>query len=188
MRLVPALVAVIVLAAGCAEVTDRAVPDRLPTASPSPPPHPISLPALFDEDIAGGNLQRRRSLGDFGEYSSWEVTFRSGELTVSGVLNVPDVDHPRQPTLVVVPLVNNNANLDVPSLDGASWEELKNALGGVESTGTGSLAVYVTTDGSTFATGAPEVQRGVRSDEYVSWSILSIVDDNVISRFLVGNT
>jgi dipeptidyl aminopeptidase/acylaminoacyl peptidase len=94
MRLVPALVAAIVLTAGCAEVVDRAVPERLPTASPSPPPHPISLPALFDEDISGGNLQRGRSLGDFGEYSSWEVTFRSGELTISGVLNVPDGDGP----------------------------------------------------------------------------------------------
>ena len=94
MRLVSALVAAIVLAAGCAEVVDRAVPERLPTASPSPPPHPISLPALFDEDITGGNLRRGRSLGDFGEYSSWEVTFRSGELTISGVLNVPDGDGP----------------------------------------------------------------------------------------------
>lgn len=50
----------------------------------------MSLPALFDDTITGGALERGRLLGDFGAYRSWEVTFRSGRLTISGVLNVPD--------------------------------------------------------------------------------------------------
>jgi len=50
----------------------------------------VSLPALFDENLSGGGLKLGRLLGDFGEYRSHEVTFRSGKLTISGVLNVPD--------------------------------------------------------------------------------------------------
>lgn len=54
----------------------------------------MSLPALFDDTITGGALKRGRLLGDFGAYRSWEVTFRSGRLTISGVLNVPDGEGP----------------------------------------------------------------------------------------------
>jgi dipeptidyl aminopeptidase/acylaminoacyl peptidase len=91
MRRVLTLAAAVVLLAGCAESTRKPSP-RAPSSSP--PPHPISLPALFDEDIRGGGLQRGRFLGDFGSYGSWEVTFRSGDLTISGVLNVPDGEGP----------------------------------------------------------------------------------------------
>lgn len=54
----------------------------------------MSLPALFDDTITGGALKRGRLLGDFGAYRSWEVTFRSGRLMISGVLNVPDGEGP----------------------------------------------------------------------------------------------
>jgi dipeptidyl aminopeptidase/acylaminoacyl peptidase len=39
-------------------------------------------------------MERGQLLGDFGEYRSYEATFRSGKLTISGVLNVPDGEGP----------------------------------------------------------------------------------------------
>ena len=93
----------VVLAAGCARTPDRPAsppPPSSPPASvspsvsPTPQPDPHSLPALFEENISGGDLKRGRLIGDFGAYRSWDVTFRSGRLTISGVLNVPDGDGP----------------------------------------------------------------------------------------------
>ena len=83
-----AILVAAVLAAGCAGASDRPVPPAS-SASPTPTPDPQSLPALFDDEITGGDLKRGRLLGDFGQYRSHEVTFRSGGLTISGVLNVP---------------------------------------------------------------------------------------------------
>lgn len=92
-RRVALIFAAAALAAGCAGVTDRST-DSKPSASPTPKPDPNSLPALFDDDITGGGLKLTRDLGDFGSYRSHEVTFRSGDLTISGVLNVPKGDGP----------------------------------------------------------------------------------------------
>lgn len=65
-----------------------------PTPSPTPTYDPLSLPALFDEDVTGGDLERGSRIGDFGAYVSHQVTYRSGELTISGVMNVPRGDGP----------------------------------------------------------------------------------------------
>jgi len=94
VRRIVAILAAAALAAGCAGVTDRSARVPQPSASPTPKPDPNSLPALFDENIAGGGLKLGRLLGDFGPYRSYEATFRSGELTISGVLNVPKGDGP----------------------------------------------------------------------------------------------
>lgn len=64
-----------------------------PTATP-PPPDPSSLPALFDEDVIGGDLQRVRNLGGTAAYTRHEVTYRSGDLRISGQLLVPRGDGP----------------------------------------------------------------------------------------------
>ena len=79
------------LAAGCVSATNQPTPS---SPSPSARPDPNSLPALFDETITGDRMRMGRLLGDFGAYRSHEVTFRSGKLTISGVLNVPDGDGP----------------------------------------------------------------------------------------------
>ena len=84
-----AIVAAAALAAGCAGGPDRPPASPSAAASPSATPDPQSLPALFDESLTGGDLRRGRLLGDFGSYRSYEATFRSGDLTISGVLNVP---------------------------------------------------------------------------------------------------
>lgn len=92
------LLAVALLVAACSPAVDRLAPGADDSASqsvsPTPRPNPVSLPALFDENITGGALKRGRLLGDFGAYRSWEVTFRSGRLTISGVLNVPEGEGP----------------------------------------------------------------------------------------------
>lgn len=59
------------------------------TAAPSPPPDPNTLPALFDEDVVGGELDRVRDLGGTNAYTRHEVTYRSGDLRISGQLLVP---------------------------------------------------------------------------------------------------
>ena len=89
-----ALFAASVLAAGCAPATDRPGSSPATSASPTPRPDPNSLPALFDENITGGAMERGTLLGDFGRYRSYEATFRSGKLTISGVLNIPDGEGP----------------------------------------------------------------------------------------------
>lgn len=84
------ILAAVVVVAGCAGTTVQPTP----SASPTRVPEPFSLPALFDETLTGGDLQRATLLGDFGSYRSYEATFRSGKLTISGVLNVPAGDGP----------------------------------------------------------------------------------------------
>lgn len=61
-----------------------------PGDEPAPEsPHPVSLPAYFDRDFRGGGLR----LGDVRErnaaYTSYDASYRSEDLTITGVLNVP---------------------------------------------------------------------------------------------------
>jgi len=84
-----ATLATAVFLVGCTGTSEPPRPLPVPTTSPTPKPDPHSLPALFDTDITGGGLKRGKLIRDFGAYRSWDVTFRSGKLTISGVLNVP---------------------------------------------------------------------------------------------------
>lgn len=45
---------------------------------------------MFDENITGGGLRRVGRAQDFGAYTRQEVRYRSGDLTISGLLLVPD--------------------------------------------------------------------------------------------------
>lgn len=85
-----AAVALLALVAGCSATPGGSPSSAPPSPSPTPSHDPYSLPATFDDKVTGGDLKRGRVVGDFGAYVSREVTFRSGELTISGVLNVPD--------------------------------------------------------------------------------------------------
>jgi dipeptidyl aminopeptidase/acylaminoacyl peptidase len=92
--------------ASCTSEAPEAAPSAAapPTATPTPsapkspaptePPDPSSLPALFDEDVVGGELERVRDLGGTDAYSRHEVTYRSGDLRVSGQLLVPTEEGP----------------------------------------------------------------------------------------------
>ena len=62
--------------------------------------HPVSLPALMRSDFDGRRLRVRRELGRTEAYTRYFVTYRSDDLRISGVLNVPSGRGPF-PTLVL---------------------------------------------------------------------------------------
>lgn len=64
------------------------------------PPHPVSLPALMATRYDGGGLRLVQERVRTDAYTQYSVTYRSGDLTISGVLNVPTGRGPF-PTLVL---------------------------------------------------------------------------------------
>lgn len=66
-----------------------------PTPAPSPsstlPPvtHPVSLPALMRQEYDGRGLRLVEETARTDAYTTHYVTYRSGDLTISGLLNVP---------------------------------------------------------------------------------------------------
>jgi dipeptidyl aminopeptidase/acylaminoacyl peptidase len=116
-RVALALVAVVIAASGCAATTSderraatsanetsaaAAPASRTPSPTPSSPaptpmpkpPHPVSIPALMQKRFDGGGLRLGDVLDENGSYTRYFVTYRSGELTISGVMNVPAGDGP----------------------------------------------------------------------------------------------
>ena len=115
MRRTAALLVVLVLAAGCTsdssdqpEAQGSATPTEgstgstseapAPSESPAPAPaeaalpevhHPLSLPALMREPPSGGKPRVLRTEYETADYTRLDVTYRSDELTVSGVLIRP---------------------------------------------------------------------------------------------------
>ncbi len=118
-RLLTALV-LLALVAGCSgsaepsagSPTASTTPARTTPASPAPsesappsapasrPPDPVSLPALMQERYDGRGLRLARVVARTDAYTTHYVTYRSGSLTISGLLNVPDGRGPF-PTLVL---------------------------------------------------------------------------------------
>jgi len=78
--------------------TASATSSPSPSPSPSParpttppePPNPVSIAALAQKKYDGRDLELGRTLGDFGSYTRYLVTYRGDGLTISGVMNVPD--------------------------------------------------------------------------------------------------
>ena len=112
MRVVGPLLALVLLFTSCSDTDDPA--DAAPTestesASPSPPAseppapepqseptetlppvhHPVSLPALMREEFRSGRIRQLRVVAETDAYTRSEVTYRSGDHTVSGVLLRP---------------------------------------------------------------------------------------------------
>jgi dipeptidyl aminopeptidase/acylaminoacyl peptidase len=50
---------------------------------------PVSLPALMREDITGSDLRLGRVLARSSAYTRYAVTYRSDDLRISGVMNIP---------------------------------------------------------------------------------------------------
>jgi dipeptidyl aminopeptidase/acylaminoacyl peptidase len=66
-----------------------------PTQDPLPPvTHPVSLPALMRKDFEGARLRLGDVLAEYSTYTRHAVTYRSGDLTISGIMNVPDGNGP----------------------------------------------------------------------------------------------
>lgn len=73
-----------------------------PSDEPSPavPPHPVSLPALAQKTYDGGRLRLGEEVARTAKHRQYAVTYRSGGLTVSGRLAVPNGEGPF-PTVVL---------------------------------------------------------------------------------------
>src|SRR5687768_9357846 len=59
------------------------------TETPKPKPHPVSLPAYFLREPDGGDLRLGTVRERTTAYTSYDASYRSGHLRVTGVLNVP---------------------------------------------------------------------------------------------------
>ena len=62
--------------------------------------NPISLEALSKKEFSGTNLVLEKVLGENSKFKRYFVTYKSGELTISGIMNVPTGEGPF-PTLVL---------------------------------------------------------------------------------------
>lgn len=71
-----------------------------PAESPSAVPHRVSLPALAQRDFDGGRLRLGEEVLRTDRHRQYRVTYRSGGLTISGRLAVPEGDGPF-PTVVL---------------------------------------------------------------------------------------
>ena len=76
------------------ESTGEPAGEPTPTASASPatPPekvHPVSVPALFEKEYDGRRLRLGEVIFETDTYTQYFVTYRSGDLTISGILNRP---------------------------------------------------------------------------------------------------
>jgi len=56
--------------------------------------YPISLPALMDENFNGNGLILGEVLDDNSAYTRYYITYQSGHLTISGIMNVPKGEGP----------------------------------------------------------------------------------------------
>lgn len=65
-----------------------------PGATAAAAPHPVSLPALMEKPYDGRDLQPGRVLDRTEAYTRYAVSYQSGELTISGVMNVPAGEGP----------------------------------------------------------------------------------------------
>ena len=80
-------------ASGCTSDDPEPEAESPSSSSPSPsatkPPHPVSLQALMDREYDGRDLRLRQQKASVEGYRQHRVTYRSGKLRISGVLNVP---------------------------------------------------------------------------------------------------
>ena len=117
-RLALPLVAVLAVTAGCTATDEPAASDGgtstastapTPSTTPEPPatepdepesdqpdsrprdpkPHPISVETLIERRYNGRGLRVGQVLGEFGAYTRFAVTYRSEDLRISGIMNVP---------------------------------------------------------------------------------------------------
>jgi len=58
-------------------------------AEGGPAIHPVSLPALMQTNFDGRDLELGRVLAENEAYTRYYITYKSGDLTISGVMNVP---------------------------------------------------------------------------------------------------
>ncbi|MFJ9010195.1 alpha/beta hydrolase family protein [Streptomyces canus] len=60
-----------------------------PTATTPAPVNPVSIPAMIQRDHKGSGLELGEVLTRTSAYTSYEVTYESDGLTISGLMNIP---------------------------------------------------------------------------------------------------
>lgn len=71
------------------------VAGREDTGEGGPAPiHPVSLPAMMEKDIVGSDLVLGAVQAENSAYTRHTVTYRSGDLKISGILNLPKGEGP----------------------------------------------------------------------------------------------
>lgn len=72
-------------------------PSAEPTPTPTPtkkPAHPISLPGLMEKTFSGSDLTLGKIEADNAAYTRYQVTYKSNEFTISGIINIPKGEGP----------------------------------------------------------------------------------------------
>ncbi len=103
------LLFVLFLLAGCADASTQPI-GEIPLETPpgvssvsvssvtnievANAPHPVSLDALSRKEFNGSDLRMGAVLAENEAYVRHIITYRSGELTISGILNIPKGDGP----------------------------------------------------------------------------------------------
>lgn len=99
---------IILLLSGCTTTTvslsDTSLPTLVPTSTvnvedekvdnPIALQHPVSLPVLFEKEFNGSDLTLHRVLERTDAYTRHYITYKSGDLTISGIMNIPHGDGP----------------------------------------------------------------------------------------------
>ena len=60
------------------------------------PPHPVSIDAWINKNFIGSDFTIGQILADTALYTRYYITYKSGELTISGIMNVPKGEGPFQ--------------------------------------------------------------------------------------------
>jgi len=64
------------------------------TPTESPKPHPVSIEALTQKKTKGSDLKLVRVLDDNAIYTRHYITYKSGDLMISGIMNIPKGEGP----------------------------------------------------------------------------------------------
>lgn len=75
-------------------VADTPSPSPSPSPSASTPPHPVSIEALAQRELQGADLTVGRVIERTATHTRYSISYRSGDLMISGVMNLPHGDGP----------------------------------------------------------------------------------------------
>jgi len=102
--IVPLAIAALLITGCSSQNTEASVAVSSPPVSATPSPKPnfneISLPALMQTPITGSDLVVGELIGTTANYKRYPVTYKANDLTISGIMNIPNGDGPF-PTLVL---------------------------------------------------------------------------------------
>lgn len=66
-----------------------AEPETVPAAAEEEKIYPVSLPALMQKEFDGRDLKLGKVLAETGQYTRYYITYKSGDLSISGIMNIP---------------------------------------------------------------------------------------------------